>query len=130
MFNQFRFSTQMETPETYPVISSTDITFDHFDLQLINNTNTFKGGKERTNIVSVQRIALKVDRHASIALAPREKEVLNWAAKGKSAWETAVLLDLAESTVKSYIRNACSRLGAQNKTHAVAICIEHDLLKD
>jgi len=130
MFNQFRFSARMETPETSPGISSTHISFDHFDLHLVNNMSSFKGEKERQTNTRVQSTALAVDRHANITLAPREKEVLTWAALGKSAWETAVLLDLAESTVKSYIKNACSRLGAQNKTHAVAICIEHNLLRD
>lgn len=63
------------------------------------------------------------------SLSPREKEVLVWAGRGKSAWETAQLLDLSESTVKSYIRNACGRLGVKNKTHAVAICLTHGLFR-
>ena len=62
-------------------------------------------------------------------LAPREKEVLLWAARGKSAWETAELLELSEKTVKFYIRNACSRLKAQNKTQAVAMCISASLFR-
>lgn len=63
------------------------------------------------------------------SLSPREKEVLVWAGRGKSAWETAQLLALSESTVKSYIRNACGRLGVKNKTHAVAICLTHGLFR-
>jgi DNA-binding CsgD family transcriptional regulator len=62
-------------------------------------------------------------------LTPREKEVLLWAGRGKSAWETAQLLGLAEATVKSYIRNACSRLGVKNKTHAVAVALTHGLFR-
>lgn len=64
-----------------------------------------------------------------LCLSPREKEVLLWAGRGKSAWETAQLLGLSEATVKSYIRNACSRLGVKNKTHAVAICLTHGLFR-
>ena len=64
-----------------------------------------------------------------LCLSPREKEVLLWAGRGKSAWETAQLLGLSESTVKSYIRNACGRLGVKNKTHAVAICLTHGLFR-
>lgn len=63
------------------------------------------------------------------SLSPREKDVLVWAGRGKSAWETAQLLDLSESTVKTYIRNACGRLGVKNKTHAVAICLTHGLFR-
>lgn len=64
-----------------------------------------------------------------MCLSPREKEVLLWAGRGKSAWETAQLLGLSESTVKSYMRNACGRLGVKNKTHAVAICLTHGLFR-
>lgn len=64
-----------------------------------------------------------------LCLSPREKEVLLWAGRGKSAWETAQLLGLSESTVKSYMRNACGRLGVKNKTHAVAICLTHGLFR-
>jgi LuxR family quorum sensing-dependent transcriptional regulator len=49
--------------------------------------------------------------------------VLFWAAHGKSAWETGRILNLTEATVKSYIASACKRLNAQNKVHAVAICM-------
>lgn len=62
-------------------------------------------------------------------LAPREQEVLFWAAQGKSAWETAIVLNLTESTIKFYLRNACKRLSAQNKTHAVALCLVYGLFK-
>lgn len=64
-----------------------------------------------------------------LCLSPREKEVLLWAGRGKSAWETAQLLGLSEATVKSYMRNACGRLGVKNKTHAVAICLTHGLFR-
>jgi DNA-binding CsgD family transcriptional regulator len=56
-------------------------------------------------------------------LSPRQCEVLFWAAHGKSAWVTARLMGLKEPTVKSYIADACAKLGAGNKTHAVAICV-------
>jgi DNA-binding CsgD family transcriptional regulator len=64
-----------------------------------------------------------------LCLSPREKEVLLWAGRGKSAWETAQLLGLSEATVKSYVRNACSRLGVKNKTHAVAVALTNGLLR-
>lgn len=62
-------------------------------------------------------------------LSPREKEVLTWAARGKTSWETAQLLGLTEKTVKFYTRNACRRLNAQNKTHAVATCMQLGLIQ-
>lgn len=80
---------------------------------------------------AAQPIAYSVDAYRGpsdplkIRLTPREREVLIWAARGKTAWETAKLLELSERTVKAYISSACVSLGAQNKTHAVAICLTH-----
>lgn len=62
----------------------------------------------------------EVDDIPSPYLTPREREVLLWAARGKSAWETAQLLGLSEKTIKFYLRNASSRLNTKNKTHAAA----------
>jgi len=66
---------------------------------------------------------------AVLYLAPRELEVLRWAAQGKTIWETAQLLELSEATVAFYVRRACSRLGVKSKIHAVAICISHGLFQ-
>lgn len=60
-------------------------------------------------------------------LSPRQREVLFWAAHGKSAWETGQILGLTETTVKTYIADACKRLDAQNKVHAVAISLSYGL---
>lgn len=62
-------------------------------------------------------------------LAPRELEVLRWAARGKTTWETAQLLELSEATVAFYARRACSRIGVKSKIHAVAICISAGIFK-
>jgi DNA-binding CsgD family transcriptional regulator len=56
-------------------------------------------------------------------LSPRQRQVLLWAARGKSSWETGRILGLTEATVKSYVHHACKKLDAQNRTHAVAICV-------
>ncbi len=61
-------------------------------------------------------------------LTRREGDVLLWAARGKTAWETAQLLGLTERTVKFYLARACARLEVRNKTHAVALCLKHGLI--
>ncbi len=70
--------------------------------------------------------------HAAKPAAPqlsrREIEVLGWAANGKSAWETGVILGLSERTIQFYCRNAAHKLNAANTTHAVSIAIRQDLL--
>ena len=56
-------------------------------------------------------------------LTDRERDVLSWAARGKTALDTAELLGLTEDTVNKHIRHAIQKLGANNKTHAVARAI-------
>lgn len=66
-------------------------------------------------------VAMRVLR--SHTLAPREKEVLYWAAEGKTSWETANVLGLSEKTVKHYLSNARKRLAVQNTKQAIALCM-------
>lgn len=58
----------------------------------------------------------------------REAEVLRWAARGKTAWETARILGLTEKTVSFYIGNACSKLRVATKTQAVAKAVRERLI--
>jgi LuxR family quorum sensing-dependent transcriptional regulator len=62
-------------------------------------------------------------------LRDREIDVLSWAAKGKTADETAVILGLGRETVTTHMTRACRRLGAANKTHAVALAVQRRLVR-
>lgn len=44
-------------------------------------------------------------------LTRREREVLEWAGRGKTAWETGKIPGVRERTVTFYIANACNKLG-------------------
>ena len=63
-----------------------------------------------------------------LELSMREKQVLLLAAEGKTAGETAKELKLSESAVRLYTSNALQKLGATNKTQAVAIAFRKGLL--
>ena len=65
---------------------------------------------------------------ADICLSPREREVLLWAAEGKTAWETAQLLRVSESAVNLYASNAMHKLRAKTKTQAVAVAVRNGML--
>ncbi|MES0864828.1 LuxR family transcriptional regulator [Ruegeria sp. SCPT10] len=58
-------------------------------------------------------------------LSDRETEVLEWAAAGKTAWETAQILQLSQDTVAFYLKNVIAKLGVANKTQAVAVALAH-----
>jgi len=61
-------------------------------------------------------------------LTSRERDCLSWVAEGKTAWETSVILGIAETTVIFHIENAKKKLGANTTTHAVAIAIKNKFL--
>jgi DNA-binding CsgD family transcriptional regulator len=58
-----------------------------------------------------------------VSITDRERDVLSWAGRGKIVSETAEILRLSEETVETHMRNAMSKLGANNKTHAVVKAI-------
>lgn len=61
-------------------------------------------------------------------LTPREREVLLWTAHGKSAWEIGEILGIAKRTVDDHAQSAFHKLGAANRTQAVAIAVRERLI--
>jgi DNA-binding CsgD family transcriptional regulator len=62
------------------------------------------------------------------SLTPREREVLTWAARGKSAWEIGEILHITKRTVDEHVRTATRKLGATNRTQAVAIALRNRII--
>jgi LuxR family quorum sensing-dependent transcriptional regulator len=61
-------------------------------------------------------------------LTEREREVLMWTAHGKSAWEIGEILGIAKRTVDEHAASAFRKLGAANRTQAVAIAVRERLI--
>lgn len=61
-------------------------------------------------------------------LKDRERDVLAWAARGKTMAETADILGISESTVEEYVRGALRKLDAVTKAQAVAKAIYAGLI--
>jgi LuxR family quorum sensing-dependent transcriptional regulator len=72
--------------------------------------------------------ALVAPQRKSARLSEREREVLTWAAKGKSAWEIGEILHIAKRTVDEHTQHAFRKLGAVNRTQAVAIALHSRLI--
>jgi DNA-binding NarL/FixJ family response regulator len=61
-------------------------------------------------------------------LTKRQREILQLLANGESTTVAARELDLSEETVKTHTKHALARLGARNRTHAVAIAMRECLI--
>lgn len=62
-------------------------------------------------------------------LTNREKECLLHSAQGHTAVKISELLEIDHNTVVFHLTNACRKLGAANRTEAVAIAITHGLIQ-
>jgi LuxR family quorum sensing-dependent transcriptional regulator len=61
-------------------------------------------------------------------LTEREREVLTWAAAGKSGWDISELLSIGRRTVYEHGQTATRKLGALNQTHAVALALQDGMI--
>jgi DNA-binding NarL/FixJ family response regulator len=62
-------------------------------------------------------------------LTRRQREILQLLADGGSSAFAARELGLSEETVKTHTKNVLARLGARNRTHAVAIALRESLIE-
>ncbi len=62
------------------------------------------------------------------ALSPRELEVLRHVAAGGSNRVVAARLAVSEDTVKAHIKSIMSKLGANDRTHAVTIGLKRGII--
>ncbi|WP_434968889.1 response regulator [Microbacterium sp. bgisy207] len=65
---------------------------------------------------------------ASVALTPREIEVLRLAARGRSNKLIAADLGIGESTVKTHLLKVFEKLEVADRTHAVTVALERGLI--
>jgi DNA-binding NarL/FixJ family response regulator len=61
-------------------------------------------------------------------LTGRQRQILQLLANGESTTFAARELDLSEETVKTHMKFVLARLGAKNRTHAVAIAVRECLI--
>jgi DNA-binding NarL/FixJ family response regulator len=66
---------------------------------------------------------------ADEALSGREVEVLREVAAGNANKRVARNLGIAEETVKAHMKSILSKLGANDRTHAVTIAIKRGIFQ-
>jgi NarL family two-component system response regulator LiaR len=63
-------------------------------------------------------------------LTPRERDVLALLVDGETNKQIAEALALTHGTVRVYVSNILAKLGASNRTEAVALALQHNLLSE
>jgi DNA-binding NarL/FixJ family response regulator len=92
---------------------------------LIDTIRTIHAGRRR---VPSEIAAGIVEHVAEDALTDREIEVLRKVATGTSNKIIAAQLSLSEATVKCHMKSILSKLGANDRTHAVTIALKRGFL--
>ena len=93
--------------------------------ELLETIRAVQAGQRRVS----PEIAAEIAEHVTDdALTPREADVLRLVANGNANKEIAALLFLTEETVKSHIRSILAKLGANDRTHAVAIGVRRGII--
>jgi DNA-binding NarL/FixJ family response regulator len=76
-----------------------------------------------------REIASRMTERINSELSVRELEVLRSVAKGMSNKEIASALGIVEGTVKAHITNILTKLGAADRTQAMAIAMKRQILQ-
>jgi len=93
--------------------------------ELLDTIRAVHGGQKRVSA----EVAVEIAEHtADDALTKREVEVLCLVAGGNANKEIAARLSLTEETVKAHVRNILAKLGANDRTHAVAIGFKRGII--
>ncbi|WP_075997057.1 helix-turn-helix transcriptional regulator [Salaquimonas pukyongi] len=76
----------------------------------------------------IVELAIRRQGRKNGELSRRELECLRWIAKGKTSSEIGIILGLSENTINNYIVNACRKIGAVNRIHAVYLSLKMGLI--
>ena len=94
--------------------------------ELIETIRSVHAGRKKVPAeVAIEMAA----HHADDALTDREIEVLQQVAAGNSNKVIATHLAVSEDTVKTHMKNILSKLGANDRTHAVTIALKRGIIE-
>ena len=94
--------------------------------ELIDTIRTVHAGKKRIP----PEIAVEMaEHHSDDALTDREIDVLREVAAGNANKMVAQRLNVSEETVKAHMKNILSKLGANDRTHAVTIALKRGIIE-
>ena len=94
--------------------------------ELVETIRTVHAGRKRIPPEIAVELA---EHHADDALTEREIDVLRQVAAGNANKIIADHLEISEETVKAHMRKILSKLGANDRTHAVAIGLKRGIIE-
>lgn len=98
----------------------------HVHRELLESIRAVHAGQKRIP----PEIAVELAEHAADdELSSREIEVLRLIAAGNSNKLIAAQLSIGEATVKSHVTNILSKLGANDRAHAVTIALKRGIIE-
>jgi DNA-binding NarL/FixJ family response regulator len=98
----------------------------HVHKELLETIRVVKAGHKRIPPDIAEQLA---EHAADDALTQREIDVLRLIAAGNSNKLIADQLSIGESTVKSHVTNILSKLGANDRAHAVTIGLKRGIIE-
>ena len=114
----------------------------HYELQRADGTRAMVEYRacadfdEGQHLIAVREIAGRAGlagqlwaRRARMGLSPRELQVLQLVADGRSAPEIGVILFVSPGTVKTHLKNIYGKLGARDRASAVAEALRRGLIE-
>lgn len=94
--------------------------------ELIDTIRMVHDGRKRIPAEIAVEIA---QHHSDDALTEREIEVLREVAAGNANKMVGQLLKISEETVKAHMKSILSKLGANDRTHAVTIAVKRGIIE-
>jgi len=73
-----------------------------------------------------QQLAMRVSR---VQLSAREREILEWVARGMKNREIATKLSISEYTVRNHVIHLLEKLGSRDRTEATSVAIQQGLVR-
>ena len=68
----------------------------------------------------VYSVATKTEEPGENLLTLRQKEILQWAAVGKTSWEIGHIISVSEATINFHLQRSAEKLGVKGRQAACA----------
>ena len=95
--------------------------------ELIDTIRAVHAGRKKVPPEVAQLLA---DHFTEDDLTGREVQILQGVARGKSNKIVADHLNISENTVKNHVKSILSKLGANDRTHAVVIALQRGIIEN